>query len=77
MACNARDSGDKRSIPGLEDTLEEEMAIHSSILAKKIQWIQSVGSQNVGHSSKELYRPKCQRTKTGHMCGYRYGLISI
>ena len=40
---------------GWEDTLEKEMAIHSSILAWKISWtqepggLQSVGSQRVGH----------------------------
>ena len=38
-----------------EDPLEEEMAIHSSILAWKIQWteepdkLQSMGSQRIGH----------------------------
>ena len=31
-ACNAGDTGDADSIPG-SDTLEEEMATHSSILA--------------------------------------------
>ena len=40
---------------GLEDTLEKEMAIHSSILAWRIPWteepgrLQSVGSQRVGY----------------------------
>ena len=40
---------------GWEDTLEEGMATHSSILAWKIPWteepgrLQSVGSQRVGH----------------------------
>ena len=40
---------------GWEDPLEEEMAIHSSILAWRIPWteksggLQSVGSQRVGH----------------------------
>ena len=50
-ACNA---GDPSSIPGLEDPLEKEMAIHSSV-AWKIPWteepgtLQSMGSQRVGH----------------------------
>ena len=35
-ACNAEDSEDMRSTAGLEDTLEEEMATHSSILVRKI-----------------------------------------
>ena len=40
---------------GREDLLQKEMAIHSSILAWKIPWmeepgrLQSVGSQRVGH----------------------------
>ena len=40
---------------GEEDSLEEEMATHSSILAWEIPWteepagLQSMGSQRVGH----------------------------
>ena len=40
---------------GREDSLEREMATHSSILAWRIQWteesvgLQSMGSQRVGH----------------------------
>ena len=40
---------------GQEDPLEEEMATHSSILARRIPWteepggLQSMGSQRVGH----------------------------
>jgi len=40
---------------GQEDSLEEGMAMHSSILAWKISWtekpgrVQSMGSQRVGH----------------------------
>ena len=43
-----------RSLGG-EDRLEKEMATHSSILARKIQWtekpgrLQSMGSQRIGH----------------------------
>ena len=53
-ACNAGDLG---SIPGREDSLEKEMATHSSTLAWKIPWteepckLQSTGSQRVGHDS--------------------------
>ena len=32
-ACNAADTGDLGSIPGLEGPLEKEMATHSRILA--------------------------------------------
>ena len=40
---------------GWEDTLEKEMAIHSSTIAWKIPWtgepgrLQSIGSQRIGH----------------------------
>ena len=36
FACNAGDTGDMGSISGQEDSLEKEMATHSSILAWKI-----------------------------------------
>ena len=51
-AGNIRDSG---SILGQEDSLEEDMVTHSSILAWRISWIkepgglQSMGLQRVGH----------------------------
>ena len=41
---------------GWEDPLEEEMAIHSSIIAQRIPWteepdgLQSMGSQRVSHN---------------------------
>ena len=44
---------------GREDPLEKEMAIHSSILAWRIPWmekpgrLQSTGSQRVGHDEKK------------------------
>ena len=50
--CNA---GDLVSIPGQEDILEKEMAIHSSTIAWKIPWteepggLQSMGLLRVGH----------------------------
>ena len=51
-ACNA---GDRVQSLGREDSLEKEMATHSSILAWRIPWtqepggLQSMGSQRVGH----------------------------
>ena len=51
-AGNVRDMG---LIPGQEDSLEEGMAVHSSILAWRIPWteepggLQPKGSQRVGH----------------------------
>ena len=44
---------------GQEDPLEKEMAIHSSILAWRIPWmekpsrLQSMGSQRVGHDGSD------------------------
>ena len=38
---NVRDLG---SIPGLEDSLEKEMATHSSTLALKIPWTEELGA---------------------------------
>ena len=39
-ACSAEDTG---LIPGGEDPLEKEMAIHSSILAWEIPWTEEPG----------------------------------
>ena len=38
LPVNAGDIGDRVQSLGREDPLEEEMAIHSSILARKIPW---------------------------------------
>ena len=37
-------AGDLGLIPGLEDSLEKEMATHSSTLAKKIPWMEETGA---------------------------------
>ena len=43
-------AGHVGSIPGGEDLLEEEMAVHSSILARRIPWTEEPrGLQRVGH----------------------------
>ena len=53
--ANAGDIRDAGSIVGGEDPREEEIAIHSSILAWRIPWteepggLQSMGSQRVRH----------------------------
>ena len=55
LPANSEDVRDAGLILGLEDTLEEGMATHSSILAWRISWreepgvLQSTGSQRVGH----------------------------
>ena len=47
--------GDTGSIPGSRGSLEEEMATHSSILARIISWtgephrLQSLGSRRIQH----------------------------
>ena len=54
--ANTGDARDTRSIPGVEDPLEEEMATHFSVLAWEIPWTEesgrlwSRGSQRVGHN---------------------------
>ena len=53
LHANAGEKGDTGSIPGSGRSLEEGMAIHSSILTGKIPWteepdrLQSMGSQRV------------------------------
>ena len=58
--ANERDSGDLVQSPGWEDPLEEEMATHSSTLARKIPWteepggLQSMGVCTHTHSKMRL-----------------------
>ena len=55
LSANAGDTRDAGLIPGLERSLEEDMATHSSILAWRIPWteepgrLQSIESQRVRH----------------------------
>ena len=49
LPANAGDVRNLGSIPLREDTLEEEMAYHSSILARRIPWTEKPGSlQSMG-----------------------------
>ena len=42
---------------GLEDPLEEEMAIHSSILAWKVPWIEEPGGlQSMGKQKSQTWK---------------------
>ena len=56
LPANAGDKGDTGSMPGSGRSLEEGMAIHSSILTGKIprteepDGLQSMGLQRVGHN---------------------------
>ena len=43
LLANAGDTRDAGSIPGQEDSLEEEMTTHSSILTWKIPWTEEPG----------------------------------
>ena len=43
LPANKGDIKDAGSIPGLEGSLEQEMATHSSILAWKIPWTEEPG----------------------------------
>ena len=55
-AYNAGDTGDMVWSLGQEDTLEEDMATQSSILARKIPWteepgiLRSIGLQRIRHN---------------------------
>ena len=55
LPANAGDVRDADLIPGWEDSLEEGMATHSSILAWRMPWaeepgrLRSTGSHRVGH----------------------------
>ena len=64
---------------GREDTLEKEMATHSSTHAWKIPWmekpggLQSVGSQRVGHNcatSLSFFLFYCESLKLHGVCVY-------
>ena len=54
--ANARDMGDRGSIPGQEYSPEEGKATHSSVLAWRIPWtedpgrLKSIGLKRVGHN---------------------------
>ena len=56
LSANAGNTGDIGLIPGSGRSLKEEMATHSSILARIIQWReepggqQSTGLKRVGHN---------------------------
>ena len=65
-----------RSVGG-EDPLEEEMATHSSILARRIpraeelSGLQSMGSQRVGHNCvtkhSTVFKDTLQKTRISHL----------
>ena len=56
LPANAGDTRDVDLIPGWEDTLEQQVATHSSIFAWKSPWteelsqIHSMGLQRIGHN---------------------------
>ena len=54
-ACNAGAAGDVSRFLGQEDSLEESMATHSSILAWKISWTEGTGRpQSIGCTELDI-----------------------
>ena len=57
-------TGDRGSIPGLEDPLEKKVATHSNIFAWRILWteepsrLQSMGLQRVEHNLAAKQQPQ-------------------
>ena len=49
MKNPSANAGDMGSIPGWEDSLEKEMATHSSILAWEMSWTEEPGGQATVH----------------------------
>ena len=68
---------------GWEDTLEKEMATHSSILAWKIPWtgypgeLQSKRSQRVRHSWAAKHASKTQKDSMLIYCWYKAKSFSL
>ena len=55
LPANAGDIRDAGSIPGSEDPLEEAVATHSSILARRIPWMEEpCGLQSMGSHQTRL-----------------------
>ena len=69
LPANAGDVRDAGLVPALEDTLEKEMATHSSILAWRILWteepggLQSVWLQRVGCIHVHVFPQYCKVKK--------------
>ena len=64
LFANAGDTRDVGSIPGLEDPLEKEVAIHSSILAWEIPWTEEPGGYNPwGHKVSDTTEHVCTHTQ--------------
>ena len=58
--ASAGDAGDTVSVPGLEDSLEKEMATHSSILAWEIPRTEGPGGlpSMASQETDTIYPPK-------------------
>ena len=55
LPANAGDIRDAALIPGWEDALEEGMATHPSILARRIPWIEELGGHSCLEKSSALW----------------------
>ena len=54
-ACSSGAAGDMTSIPGSDDSLEEGMATHSSVLAWEIPWTEEPGRlQSIGFQKLDM-----------------------
>ena len=71
LPANAGDVRDESLIPGSEDPLEKEMAIHSGILAWRIPWteepggLQSIRLRRTGQDWSDLLRRHTSLTEQG------------
>ena len=63
LPANGGETRDVGWIPGLEDPLEKEVAIHSSILAWEIPWTEEPGGHNPwGHKESDTTEHVCTHT---------------
>ena len=63
-ACNAGEAGHVGSVPGWEDPLEQEMAIHCSLLARKIPWSEEPGGLQSKESQRAAHNQATEREHT-------------
>ena len=86
LPANAGEVRDADSVLGWEDSLEEDLATHSTILAWRISWtekpgrLQSMGLQRVGHDWATEHVYICMHAKSLLLCvviSYTHTYINI
>ena len=65
---NAGDTEDTSSIPGQKDSLEEEMATHSRILAWRIPWAEKPGGLQSMWPQRDMTEQLGTHTQTKAQC---------